>query len=712
MSKKRKHVPLFHQFAETECGLCCCIMLLRYYKSNESYIEIQEELNIGRDGMSMKQMKNLFELRNFDTIFIKTDHIEEMDAIYFPMIAYVDDNHFVVIEKIKSNHVIFNDPAKGRCSSSLSEFRTRLSGVAMIVRPKESYVPIRKKQKNPWLYVLGSLKERKGLIGLVFLLMVGIYYLMLRIPVWIQKIVDNVVMSHSQGSIYKFFAISLIAMLFYAMLALYRCNRMIVLNVSIGEKLEAGTFYKLLRLPYAFFESRSSGDLFQRISSATSVREMLSNQLISGILDIGSIVVMAVYMLRNSVVLSMIAFMIWGVNISVLLCLRPKITKCMDDEVSVRAKSQALQMETLFSINAVKVSAMEKEIYGRWKDIYHEIMERFKKRVWISNLSGVLSSTIQLFGPLFVLLIGILEQISGRMTIGEVIAFYSIVGSFFSYSNSIIGLWQQVIMMNTYMQRLNEIWLKKDIDLESGRTDFTLSGAIRLNNIMFQYSKNSPPALHNISIQIEAGMKVALVGVSGSGKSTLSKILLGLYRPVHGEIYYDNMEVSTLNRETLSKQIGIVPQDSMLFNKSIYENIKMNMEKTLEEVQEVAKRACIHDEIMQMPMGYHTIISEMGINLSGGQRQRILLARALLIEPRILVLDEATSSLDNINEKRIMDYLKGKGCTRIVIAHRLSTIIDSDVIYMLKDGSVIAFGKHNELMENCEEYRALYKSGT
>ena len=212
-------------------------------------------------------------------------------------------------------------------------------------------------------------------------------------------------------------------------------------------------------------------------------------------------------------------------------------------------------------------------------------------------------------------------------------------------------------------------------------------------------------------MHIKQGQKVAIVGSSGSGKSTLSKILLGLYEPTSGEILYDGINFKELNKQNVRRQLGVVPQDISLFNKSIYENIKMNKpDVTLEDVKKAAQIAQIADEIEAMPMGYYTLVSDMGLNLSGGQRQRIALARAILNNPQIIILDEATSSLDSVNEKKVSNYFKDIGCTRIVIAHRLSTIIDSDVIYVMDKGKIIESGTHKELMILNGSYANLYRA--
>ena len=234
-----------------------------------------------------------------------------------------------------------------------------------------------------------------------------------------------------------------------------------------------------------------------------------------------------------------------------------------------------------------------------------------------------------------------------------------------------------------------------------------LSGSIRLENVSFSYTKDSKRVLSDINIQINKGEKIAIVGSSGSGKSTLSKLLIGLFPPTTGKILFDALDYDSLDKQYLRQQIGIVPQDMTLFNKTIFENIAGDFPVSHEEMVEVCKLVNIHHEIMEMPMEYNTLVSEMGMNLSGGQRQRIILARALIKKPKIILLDEATSYLDNVNEKEIMQRFKDQNITIIVIAHRLSTIIDSDNIILMDKGKAVANGKHKDLLKN-EIYKELY----
>ncbi|HIF1615836.1 TPA: peptidase domain-containing ABC transporter, partial [Enterococcus faecium] len=311
--------------------------------------------------------------------------------------------------------------------------------------------------------------------------------------------------------------------------------------------------------------------------------------------------------------------------------------------------------------------------------------------------------------PFIVLVATIVKFSEGKMTIGMVIAIYSFSGIFFSKTDSVFNTIVSIINSKVFISRINDILAEEDEKI--GYVNHDLTGNITLSNVSFSYVKNGQEILKNINMEVEAGKKIAIVGTSGSGKSTISKLLVGLYQPSTGEIMYDGISENDINLQYIRKQIGIVPQDMTLFNKTIKENIVNGLQFTMEDVIEACKLTNIHDEIMNMPMKYNTLVSEMGMNLSGGQRQRIVLARALLKKPKVILLDEATSYLDNINEKKIMDEFKKNKITIIVIAHRLSTIIDSDCIYVFDEGEVREFGKHDQLMNrNGGIYKKMYES--
>lgn len=707
-----KRVPLVRQLTETECGLCCCAMILRYYKSWESIQELQESIDVGRDGLSLLNIKKFLGEKGIESKVYNVKNFESIKSIKGPFISYVDESHFVIVEKIKREKIYVLDPANGRKCYKQEEFQDIFSNAILVVTSVENLVPKKKKSNNPWKYIWMMVKEKKILIFEILVLMGFSYAITLMIPTLIQKILDKTIGATNPSYLFTFIIIITICFFASFMTTLVEGFRLVTLNVFLGIRLEADTYQNIFKMPYKFFETRSTGDLMYRLQSTTAVKEMISVNLINGLINIGSCVVILVYMFNKSLIMSCMAIILFIVNVLLIVLLQPKLTQAINGEITEQTKSQTAQVEALYSIMPIKISGLEENIYSNWRKIYERVIKMFKKRMVISNFYSTSTGVLQTYSPVILLCLGIKEYFEHNISLGEVIAFQSIAATFFSMGVSIINVYPQFVQTTQYLERLSDIWSRKQDEEKEREYKAKLKGDIELKNISFSYSKNSRMVLKNISMKIKGGSKVAIVGASGSGKSSLSKILVGLYEPSEGEVLYDNVPIYEYNHKALCNQISIVPQDSMLFNKSIYENIAMgDTELPVEKVKEYTHLACIDEEIESMPMKYNTMISEMGMNLSGGQRQRILLARALITNPKILVLDEATSSLDNVNEKRISEYLSDIGCTRIIIAHRLSSIIDSDVIYVLKNGELVECGNHEDLMKRNGEYANLYNKG-
>lgn len=416
-------------------------------------------------------------------------------------------------------------------------------------------------------------------------------------------------------------------------------------------------------------------------------------------------------MLKKAIVIGIIAGILFAINIIVVAITRPVILENSRSLITTQSKVQGVQVETVYSILGVKMCASEDEMLKNWYFKYDKYYNQYCYKERINNYVSSTVSYLQFFSPIIILFVSIYLSANESISIGSIIAIYSLSTTFFGLASSVFDMWTSFINSGALFDRLSDIVAnEKEVDSSQSKK-IDILGDIKLDNVSFRYTKNSNYILKNISLDILSGSKVDIVGKSGSGKSTLARLLVGLYSPTSGDIYFDDFNFKDLNKKYIRKQLGIVPQDITLFNKSIFDNIVMNRDNiSLAEVKEACKIACIDQEIEEMPMGYYTGISEMGLNLSGGQRQRIALARAIINRPKILLLDEATSSLDNINEKKVSDAFKKMGTTQIVIAHRLSTIIDADIIVVLSDGKIVEIGKHKELLENNSHYCELYLS--
>lgn len=706
---KKLRVPMIKQVTQTECGLCCCLMILRYYKSKESVKSLQDDVDIGRDGLSLKRMREILKNRGMDTAAYLITDVAALEHFHGPFIAYWDNMHYIIVEKVKHGKYYIKNPADGPAVLSKEQFEEHFSKAVLTVEPGENYVPVKDKGPNIWVDVFSSLKNHKLLIVEIIALLALIYAVSLLTPIMIQKIIDKAVTITNMSGLKPFIYAILGFIASYAVVSILKCLRLVTLNILIGYHLEADTYKHMLKLPYKFFEQRTVGDLLFRLSSTTAVKELIATQLIAGVIDIGTLIITFIYMMNKSVTLSVVTLIFFVINVLLVIYIQPKVTKAVNDEVSEKTKMQSAQVETMYSIQSIKLSCMEDTIFSNWKKLYDKAVNAFKRKIIISSAQSVVNSIITIFAPIFILLYGISFFFKGSLTLGEVVAFESISVSFLGYISQIIGTYMQFVTTNEYLNRISDIWYTEEEETALDNNNTIENGSITIKNLSFAYNKSSSKVLKDINIDIPAGSRIAFVGASGSGKSTMSKLITGLYNVEEGEILYDGIPLKDYNRKNICSQIGIVPQDAMLFNKSILDNIVMNDDTIdLEKVKECCRYACIDEEIESMPMGYNTIVSEMGMNLSGGQRQRILLARALVRMPKILILDEATSSLDNTNERKISDYLRDKGCTQIVIAHRLSTIIDADRIYVFSNGQVSESGSHEELLNNKGIYYSLY----
>jgi ABC-type bacteriocin/lantibiotic exporter with double-glycine peptidase domain len=474
----------------------------------------------------------------------------------------------------------------------------------------------------------------------------------------------------------------------------------------------SNSFEHLLALPLHFFLRHSTGDILSRLESNSVVFEMLSARLISTILDGSIVIVYLCILLSQSQAFGSLVAVIGMLQVVLLLSTKGHMRALARRELEAQAKSQGYETEALVGVATIKAAGAEHRVFQQWSNLFFDRLNISLRRSYFASVIQTTIRSLSALSPLLLLWFGAIQVINHSMQVGTMLALYALAGAFLAPLTSLVSTGHQLQVIRSHFERIIEvIEAEPEQEVERVQQPPRLTGQITLEGISFRHDPNSANILMNITVHIEAGQKVAIVGRTGAGKSTLGKLLLGLLLPTEGEIFYDGIPLLSLNYQAVRAQFGVVTQEANIFSGTIRQNICFNDPAiAMEQIVKAAQAAALDDEIEHMPMGYDTFVSEGGNALSGGQRQRLAIARALAHAPAILLLDEATSSLDVITEQVVEHNLKALACTQIIIAHRLSTIRNADVILVLDQGTLVESGSHEELLARNGYYSRLIQS--
>ncbi len=707
----RKRVPELRQVTATECGAASLAMVLSYYGRPTTISEIRERVGIGRDGMSalaVVKAARQYGLR------VRAVSLQESDlrAVPLPAIVHWEFNHYVVVEGWSPQRVDIVDPAQGRRRLTAQEFDESFTGVVLILEPGAHFDKTAVAPQVSFSRYLRSLLRSHGLLTQILSASLLLQMFGLVSPFLTQTIVDQVLPGRSVDLLRVLGLGMLFLLLGQGVTMLLRSSLLIVLQTRLDAQMRQNFFEHLLSLPYRFFQLRFSGDLLARISSHNAVRDLLTDQLISTMLDGSTVLVYLMILLSRSLLTSMVALGIGLVQISVLFVTGPIVRRQTRQLLIAQGKTQSYLNEALSSIATLKAAGAEPRALNKWTNYFFDEQHISVKAASIAAVTTMIMGMLRLGAPLLLLWVGAWQVIQGSISLGTMLSLNALASAFLVPLSSLATTGQQVQQVRAHFERIADVLgAESEQDLGQVQEPPQLSGRIEMEDVRFQYDPQAPLIVRDISLTIKPGQKVALVGKTGSGKSTLGKMLIGLITPTQGAIRYDGIPLNTLNYHEVRRQFGVVMQEAAIFSGSIRENIAFNKpDMGLEQVVISAKKAGLHEDILKMPMGYETMVSEAGSALSGGQRQRLALARALAPEPVILLLDEATSSLDVVTEQYVDRQLNQLSCTRIVIAHRLSTIQNADVILVLDQGKIVERGTHNELLRQGGFYARLIRA--
>ena len=585
-------------------------------------------------------------------------------------------------------------------------------GIDLLLMDRTSTTP---EQKFGPAWFWPALKRYRGVLIQVLLASFVVQLFTLANPLLIQVIIDKVINQRSLDTL-QVLGIALVAVtLLEGVLGSLKTYLFSETTNRIDQRLGAEVIDHLLRLPLGYFDRRPVGELGSRISELEKIRNFLTGQALTTVLDAAFSVIYIVVMLFYSWVLTLIALAVLPIQVGLTLLGAPLFRRQYRKSAEANASTQSHLVEVLTGIQTVKSQNVEMISRWTWQERYGKYINRsFEKTITGTALSQT-SQVLQKISQLLVLWVGASLVLSGDLTLGQLIAFRIISGYVTQPLLRLSSIWQTIQELRVSFERLADVI---DTPQESDDQDKAkvplppIDGAVSFDNLSFAFSTGTAPVLNDVSLEVKSGTFVGIVGQSGSGKSTLMKLLPRLYSPNQGRILIDNYDIDKVELYSLRRQIGIVPQDPLLFSGSVNENIALTQpDASSEEIVMAAKVACAHDFIMEVPAGYSTPVGERGASLSGGQRQRIAIARTLLANPKLLVMDEATSALDYETERKVCDNLIQTlhDCTVFFITHRLSTVRRADLIVVMHQGAVVEKGTHDELMNRRGRYYALYR---
>ncbi len=677
-------------------------MLSRYYGHYVTLNELRDYLPPGRDGINAKQLCEVL-IRIGLEYKIYKGSVETVSQIQLPVILYWNKQHFVILEKCKGESYYIVDPALGRTIYTKDEFKGSFTNYIISAKPKDT-TPTRKKAKPIWLNYLSLMLKHKLLVLLIIILSFINYFLSLMFPLLIQKIIDDVNVFST-----KLLVAAILVICAFCMSIFISSFTKVIFKTKLYQDLTKKVYEHLTKISYNFFELRSYGNLSFSLESIRIIKELYAEEMINVIVSFGAVIVLLIYIYIVNVSIFCIIALLLVFEIVMLQLLNKKILQLNQIEISSLTKLKEVQTEFIYSMLNIKIAGIEKEIYKYWEGNFDYSIKKTRKKDTYYSYYLSISSVMQIVFPFILLLICIILVKMDSMTLGMAISIYTVTNLLISNSVSTLKSLNSYKVASHYLDRINDI-ISQKIE-EDGDIFINEINNISLQNVSFQYNAYSKKILNNVSMKFNKGETIAIVGESGSGKSTIAKLLLGLYQPSDGKVLYNGYDFNKLNKHNLKKLVGMVPQDNVLFNKTIQENIQINRQEiNIDDIKKACHIAMIKDEIENMPMKYDTLISDRGMNLSGGQRQRIIIARAIVGNPQLLIFDEATSSLDTTNERKIMNNLNEVDSIKIIIAHRLSTIKDADMIYVMKNGEVVESGTHDELMRKGGSYSKLYRN--
>ncbi|MBS0224739.1 MAG: peptidase domain-containing ABC transporter [Proteobacteria bacterium] len=678
------------QSENSECGLASLAMLAASHGLNIGLSELRRRFSLSLKGAKLSHIIGIAQQLGFQARALRLG-LDDLPKLKLPCILHWDLNHFVVLEKVVGSKVTILDPAIGKRALSIAEVSNHFTGIALELTPTAEFKPQKAAPTVTARQLTGRIRGLWSSLTQILLLSVALQVFVILAPFYMQWVVDQALVSADKDLLTVLGLGFGLALLLQVVIGALRGWSVVYLSSRLGLQWMGNVFSHAIRLPLDFFEKRHLGDITSRMASVQNIQKTLTNSFIEAIIDGLMAVVTLALMLFYSWKLALITMAAVGLYFGIRAFAYRPVRDRTEQQLVAGAKQQTHLLETLRGMQSVKVAGLEPLRRG----IYENLMtETVNNDVRLARMNLGFNGLSQLvFGAerIAVIWIGALLAMQNVFSVGMLIAYLAYKDQFATRMSSLVDKWVEFRMLRLHGERLADIVLTSPEEgLDLPEVAAPTSTAIEVDGLGFRYADGEPWVLKDCGFRIEDGESVAIVGASGCGKTTLVKLLLGLLKPTEGHIRIGGLDVHKAGPRNLRAMMGVVMQDDQLFAGSIAENISLfDHEFDQERIEHAAKLAAIHDEVMAMPMGYHSLIGDMGSSLSGGQKQRIILARALYRNPRLLILDEATSHLDVARERWVNEAVKHLKLTKVIIAHRPETIASADRVLVMEGGKIV-----------------------
>ena len=698
---------------ETDCGPACVLTVAKQYKSNFSVAKLRDVMGTDKNGTNIVGILKGLEYSGFDSKAVKVEDRKIDNSVSFPLIAHIQTKenllHYVVVHNVTKKSIIISDPAIGIKKYTHEKFSEIWTGILILIDPKKNFEK-RNENDNSLMRFFYVLKNQKSLLWNIFLTSMLYTFLGIISSFYFKFLVDYVLKDKLVTTLNILIIGVIMLEIIKIFLSIFRGFLLMFLGQRIDVSILFGYYNHMIRLPMKFFSSRKAGEIISRFSDADNINDTVAETVLSLMLDVIMSVVGGIIVYFQNPYLFFISVVLLLLYTIIVFSFKGILKKVNREVLENNSQMTSLVIQSINGIETIKTYNLEKRIQDETEFKYLKVLKSSLKRTKIGIFLGTLSEIVELLGNMAIIWIGSMQVINGKLTLGEMMVFNTLLGYFTEPVKNLIGLQPTIQTAMVSADRLGEV-IDLDIEQKDERIiPDNLKGDIEIKNLDFRYGTREQ-ILKNINMKIKKGEKIALVGESGSGKTTLAKLFLKFFDFEKGEININDFNIKDIDITFLREKISYISQDIFLFNNTIKENLMLNETIKMEEVIEMAKKINAYDFINQLPQRFNYVIEENGANLSMGQKQRLSILRALLKKPDILIMDEATSNLDTITENIIQNTLNNLDMemTIIIIAHRLSTIRMCDRIYVLDKGEIIESGTHEELVNMKGKYYKLLK---